>query len=209
MMLIILLSLLLAWKVVYPQMMNWFSVNDEVARTNTRIDTISKNIAYLSSISDATLSDSLEVAIHALPIQKDFAGILISLSQAARSSQVALSDYSVSFGNLDAKSGGTKDVGVITLKITVGGGVQGAKAFIDQIQQSVPLAEVVGLSASNNSEMTIRFFYKPFDSLSTKDTTALPQITAEKQELLAMLNTWWKKTKQGDDIQTPEDLGVE
>lgn len=207
--LIIVLSLLLAWKVVYPQMMNWFSVNDEVTRTSTRIDTISKNIAYLSTLSDATLSDSLDISIHALPIQKDFAGVLISLSQAARSSNIALSDYSVSFGDLESTAGAAKGIGVVSLKINVGGGVTGAKAFIEQVQQSVPLAEVVTLTASDNSEMTIRFFYKPFGSLSTPDTSPLPQITTEKQQLLTMLNTWWKKTKQGDDIQTPEDLGIQ
>lgn len=205
---IILLSTVLAWKVVYPQMMNWFSVNNEVAATRTRIDTISKNIAYLSSLSDATLSDSLDVSVHALPIQKDFAGVLISLSQAARSSQVALNDYSVSFGDLGAKVLEVKDLGVVNLKISVGGGVAGAKAFIDEIQKSVPLAEVVGLSASDTSEMTVRFYYKPLGSLSSSDTSPIPQLTLQKQELLTMLSTWWVKTKQGDDIQSPADLGV-
>lgn len=207
--LMIVLLVVLGWKVVYPQMMNWFSVNDEVARTRTRIETISKNISYLSALSDATLSDSLDISIHALPIQKDFAGVLISLSQAARSSNVALSDYSVSFGDLDSTAGVAKDVGVVSLKINVGGGVAGAKAFIEQVQQSVPLAEVIALTASDNSEMTIRFFYKPFGSLSAPDTSLLPQLTTEKQQLLTMLDTWWKKTKQGDVIQTPEDLGIQ
>lgn len=206
---IILLSILLAWKLVYPQMMNWFSVNDEVAATRTRISTISKNIAYLSSLSDATLSDSLDVSVHALPIQKDFAGVLVSLSQAARTSHVALNDYSVSFGDLGSKVLELKDLGVVNLKINVGGGVAGAKAFIDEIQKSVPLAEVVGLSASDTSQMTVRFYYKPLGSISASDTSPLPQLTSQKQELLTMLNTWWTKTKQGDDIESAADLGVQ
>jgi hypothetical protein len=206
---IIILSIVLAWKLVYPQMINWFSINDEVATTRARIKTISDNISYLSSLSDNTLSDSLDVSVHALPIQKDFAGVLISLSQAARSTNVSLQDYSVSFGDLGSKVLALPDLGVVNLKVNVGGGVKGAKAFIDQVQESVPLAEVVGLAASDTSEMTIRFYYKPLGSLSASDTAPLPQLTEQKQALLTMLNTWWAKTKQGDDIQAPEDLGVQ
>ncbi len=204
--LIFLISFVLIWKLVYPQVMNWFSVNEEIARTKERIKTIDANIQTLSQMNDSAITTDLEIAAHALPTEKDFVGILLSISQAAQTSQVSLEDYSVVVGDLADPTGKKKKIGSMQLKLNLGGGITRVREFLSQIQTSVPLAEAANISSEKNStEVVLLFYYKPLSDITLNDTKPLKKLTTTEQTLLKTLDEWWKKTKSSD---TFTDVGI-
>lgn len=204
--LVFVISFVLIWKLVYPQIMNWFSVNAEIARTQERIKNIDSNILALSQMNDVLISQNLEVAAHALPTEKDFIGILLSISQAAQTSQVSLDDYSVVVGDLVDPVGRKQKLGSMQLKLNLGGGIIRVREFLTQIQTSVPLAEIANISSEkNSSEIVILFYYKPLSDITLNDTKPLKKLTTEEQDLLKTLDEWWEKTKSSS---TFTDVGV-
>ena len=75
---------------VLPQLQSWFSIREEVIATRARITNINNNITYMSSLDRSVLNKQLEVAVTALPAEKNFDAILNAVSDASLEAGVSL-----------------------------------------------------------------------------------------------------------------------
>lgn len=194
---LILFSLFLFWKVVVPQISNWISINAEIEATEKRIAAIDSNIAYLSTLSNATLEEDYEITSTALPTEKDFVGMLTAVSLSANNASVILDDYSVSIGAITGKKAEISGMGILKLKLTVSGGVDGVQLFLKELHTKLPLSQVTTLQASKKSTVEIDFYYKPLSTAKFENTTPLPRITSEQQQLIQNLRAWWITMQAG------------
>jgi hypothetical protein len=189
---IILASFFLLVKVVVPQVENWFSINAEVTEEQTTISQLRANKSALVTADDSLLNQDVAVVSSALPFQKDFTGVLNAVNAASANAGVVLDDYSFQVGNLSTKSAQLSQGTSLTLKLSLKGGIEEIQGFIKEIQQKLPLAEVVSTSYSENgSALEVLFFYK----LTPKQTQVsytnpLPILTGDKETLLNTLAKW-------------------
>src|SRR5258708_34013674 len=62
----------LVYYVVIPQYQQWFSIQNEVADTQAKLNILNNNITFISSVDVASLDDELKSANTALPANRVF-----------------------------------------------------------------------------------------------------------------------------------------
>lgn len=192
---IFVVSFLLLWKVVIPQVDAFISVSNEVQNTKDRITILKNNITYLTSLSSVELDNELQLAFGALPSEKDFAGIIDAIGASALKSGVVVNDYSIAVGELATPSAKLKQYYSVDLALTVNGNKDASKDFLNQIQNTLPVAQVKTVSLTeDSSSMKISFYFKPFPKGTYKATQP---ITAIPQKAAAIVNTisLWKRNQ--------------
>lgn len=199
---IVLASFFLIIKVVVPQVENWFSINSEVASEKTTINQLRANKAMLVLADDAALNQDVAVVSSALPFQKDFTGVLNAVNAASANAGVVLDDYSFQVGNLSTKSAQLNQGTSMSLKLLIKGDIDHVQNFIKEIQEKLPLSEVVNTTYSvDGSALEILFYYK----LTPKQTQVsytnpLPNLSGEKATLLDTLTKWKDASNGGGDL---------
>lgn len=196
----IVVSLLLLFFVIIPEVGQWFSIRDEISATQKRIAVLQANIAFLTNLDKNTVTSQLQIASQALPPDKNFGTILDTIANAAVSSGISLSDYSFPVGNVSKSSAtdttNSTGVSTLTVTITVDGTVDQLSKFIKAIETSLPLAHVTSIDGNNGTTaVTIDFYQKPFPPVDSSGDTPLTPLSEEKKTLLQKLSTWGNATK--------------
>ena len=82
----VLICAILIFRIIIPEVSQWFSIRDEVIATQQQIATLQQNINFINNLDKNTLDSQLQTVSHALPPDKNFSYELIALSNAAASS---------------------------------------------------------------------------------------------------------------------------
>ncbi len=187
---VIIISSLLLWKIILPQVEKWFSIREEVIATEERIKTIRENILIASRVDENELTNNLNTAIAAYPSEKDFIGILAAVSESAGRTNVALDDFSFSVGELSTNSAEFK-VEPLLLDLIIMAESENVTNFVQEIQKKLPLSIIESYeSLGETKKITLAFPFQPLSKISYKDAEPLQQITARDQELLNTLSSW-------------------
>lgn len=128
----------------------------------TKLQILTNNYNVLSGLNDITLNSQLALAVGVLPSGKNFSSVLNSINLAANKSGVFLGDYEFQVGDLSKIPLG-KNVPALELTLSINGGVNETVKFVNELYNSLPIAEVTNITVSNNRSSIIAiFYYKPF-----------------------------------------------
>lgn len=167
-----------------PQIQSFLATKDEVAASEQTLATITQNYNTLISLNNNDLKQNTTIATQALPITKDFAGVLTGISNAAGLSGVVVSDYSFAVGDIN----GLKLVKDQTIKVTLNlqGNTEQIKKFLTSLQNLTPLSEVteVNILGDTSAQITANFYYSTLPKITFIDTNPLPQLAASQKQLL-------------------------
>lgn len=195
---IILTCITLFLLIIFPQIGELSSLQDEEKNTRQKIKVIKENMSFLGSISDSDVDSNFRALLLALSQEKDFGGIFSALSYAAGSSGVTLSDYGFSIGDLSTKSAQLSNLQSIPIDLSINGNLQSIKRFLQKLYETFPVSEVTSVQISGNTARiaTIFYYYKPFPSnfrfaadmnlskLSDKDRELLIKISSFRPGVL-------------------------
>ena len=202
--------ILLVFNIIIPELNQWFSIRDEVAATQQKIDTITQNISFINGLDRNKLNSQLQTVSSALPSNKDFGFMISALNSAAESSGVSLNDYAFQVGDVSAKGqkgaplNGLSSIGIT---ITVNGDINSIKRFIATLEKTAPVSEVISINGSGqNVSLSIQFYQKPFATVSFAPDTPLQPITSDKTQLLDKISKWGNVT-QTQNTPTEESSG--
>lgn len=190
--------LFLIFTVIIPQVTNWFSIRDEIVATRAKITVLQDNINFMNNLDKGMLNSQLSTATNALPPEKDFGSMLDVLSEASVTSGVSLNDFSFQVGNVASSSGAITDTqrkGLASIKITVVavGTVDRVRRFIQTLEKTVPVSELVNIDGSGQTiSLSIQFYQKSLPDLQIQPDQPLSPLSAEKVNLLQQLATWKK-----------------
>lgn len=196
--LISLVCIILLFKLVIPQVQNWFSIRGEVVATRERIDTINQNIAFMNNLDKERIDKQVSVATSALPFEKDFGGILNALTDASLKAGVVLDDYSFQVGSIASVSGKqnglVKGFSSVQLTITIIGNADGVGNFLKEINTRLPLSEATAVSGEFGiTNIRLQFYQKPFPQLVIKDEQPLAPFSANQTARLDEFEEWQSK----------------
>lgn len=195
-----LVTILLFWKAVLPQVGSWFFIQEEIKKTNADISLLKANQTILAGLSDSQLEDQFTVATTALPYAKDYAGIISSIDNATILAGVQRDDYSLQIGDLSTKSAQLASETSLPVKISLKGTVDQMQDFLQNINKELPLSEVVTVSFGNDgATIGLIYFYKFLpDNLQILYTSPIKTLNQSQTTLLKTLGTW--KQQSLDEI---------
>lgn len=196
MIVVISVCIVLLFRVVIPQVQDWFSITNEVEATRKRLATINNNIALITTLNKETLNNQLAISTEALPFEKDFGSIVNALSDAAITAGVSLDDYSFQPGNIASVSGkliapGKKDVSFIKVTISVGGDAKHVQAFLQHINETLPLSEITSVAGdAQQTNITLHFYQKQFPPITFRDDEPLVPLSVSDTTFVQQLSDW-------------------
>jgi len=191
------ISLILIFQLIIPQLESWFSIRDEVIATSARISTINQNINFMNNVDKSRLNNELQVSTNALPTEKDLGAILGALSDSALLAGVSFDDFSFQLGTIASGSGqnddkpSVKDLSTIKLTVVISGSVDGIGKFLKQINEKLPLSEIVSVDGDPEAtSVTLQFYQKQFPNIKFQDDRPLTSLSDADVALLQKLSKW-------------------
>lgn len=196
----VVICLVLIFQLILPQIYSWFSIREEIIATRERISVLQDNINFMNNLDRAVLNSQVDTATTALPPEKDFGSMLDVIAAASIASGVSLNDFSFQVGDVESSKGLVTDVrhhGLASIKVTVVavGTVDGVRRFIENLEQSIPVSEVVNIDGSGQTvSVSVQFYQKPIADVDIKEDQPLQPLSSEKVALLQKLASWKKSS---------------
>jgi hypothetical protein len=212
--------IMLLFGVIIPQIEKYLSIRTEVIAMREKISLINQNISFMNTLDKGLLAKQLETVSLALPIEKDFAGILKALSDSSVRAGVTLADFNFSVGEVSSKSAtktnnnlsgslpsavpspnlqgdsptlnnSLSDTTTIDFTVIVNGSVDRVNLFIKEIGEKLPISEVVSINNDNNTTtLNLKFHYKKYPDINYKEDDPIKPLSKEKAELIEELSSW-------------------
>lgn len=185
----IIVCFILLVQITIPQIGILSQRQEDVGAERKKLDNLTNNLNLLSGLNDYTLDSQLSLSVSALPPEKNFASVLNTISLAAGKAGVFLGDFEFQVGDLSKIPPGKKAPS-LSLALFVNGGVGGTLRFINELDRSLPLAEVLNIEVNNTSStVTVVFYYKPFVNI-TDSTLPLSPLSKTYTDTLKEISTW-------------------
>lgn len=183
---IILVCILLILFVIVPQVENIFAMQKKEEETRSKISSLKKNVAFVKNINQSKEQSQFFITLKALPVEKDYIGILDAIGTASQKAGVSTSDYSFQVGSLTVKTADNSTK--IGLSLTIIGGITETKQFLRELKRSLPLSEVSSTNVNlQSSSMTVAFHYKPLGFSDIDFYKELKPLSKQQQEVFSNL----------------------
>ncbi len=199
--LILLITLVLFLFAVLPRIRDLARLNDERKIELNKFSILKNNLDLLSNLDDSILSTQLLLVSTALPSEKDFEGVLSSISSATAKSNTSLSDYEFQVGGLSHPSiEESTGFPFLTLAVSIKGTPSQISEFIGSLSKSTPLSEVTSVTQNLNSAIiSINFYYKALVPFKFDDSQAISPISEKGKQVIKTLSSW-----EADELTQPE-----
>lgn len=204
----VVVSVLLFLKLVIPQYQNWSTLNEEAKTTREHIKTIKENIAYLNTLQDSEVEDSVVTATKALPTQKDFSGAMQAILASSIASGVQLEEFRFSVGNIATTSAGVStDPASMEISLDVQGDGKSLKDYITTLYKYLPLSTTTTVESATSeqggtSTISLTFPSSPLPEVPFLKTSPIPKSSPGNKAVLSTLKEW-----QAAQINVVDDTG--
>lgn len=189
---VIAISFLLILFFVIPQIQDFFSIQAEEERYREKNAVLKGNIALINSLNDSTLDLQFNTAALAISTQKDYVGVMNSLSTAAEKSGVTLGDFTVEVGDLSTSSARLTQSPLIEVDIQINGNINTIHSFINTLYAQLPLVKITTVQISNTSAIIhTEFPYKPYVAGTLDTTRRFTPFSNQEQEVLEKIQEWY------------------
>ncbi len=185
---IILISIILFLQFVIPQFKILLTARSEAKQASLKLQTLKENLNVITNIDEKSLDAQLRILNLALPLSKDFSGILNSIYLASQKTGVNLGSFSLQIGDLsDPKK--KDDFPTITLAVPINANAAAVSSFVETISKTVPLSEVILIKIRDiNSTIKLSFYYKPLGFTSYKEDAHINPLTQKGLSLINKLS---------------------
>jgi|SRR3989344_756027 len=188
---VILICIGLIVQVIVPQIRTFFKVREEAENASRRLADLKKDLEVLSSLDENMLESQLKITSFALPINKDFGGILSALYSAAQAAGVNVGAFSFQLGDLSKSE--EKDAKFPSIELTVNfeNDIGAVNNFIDIVGKTLPISDISAVSTDNDSSsVSLLFYYKVLSTSDIQKDERIVPISNDKLSLLDKLNTF-------------------
>jgi|SRR3989344_1423528 len=202
--LVIFITVILFLSFVLPGIKDVVKLNNERKTELNKLSILKNNLNLLSNIADSELSSQLLVVYSALPSEKDFEGVLNSISLATAKSGASLNDYEFQVGSLSSSPVETTGFPFLTLSVSIRGTPQQVAKFIGYLSESTPLSEVTSIiQNSNSATVAINFYYKALVPSQFNDSKAIAPISEKGKQIIRTLSSWGVNNLPGPEAPIP------
>ncbi len=185
---IILVCIILFWQFVIPQFKILLATKEEARQASLKLQILKENLNVVTNTDEKSLDEQLKILNLALPLNKDYSGILNSIYYASQKTGVNLGNFSLQIGNL-LDSEKKDDFPTISLSIPISANVAAVNSFIETISKTLPLSEVTQIKIRNiTSTITLSFYYKPLGLTSYVEDARISPLSKKGQSIIQQLS---------------------
>lgn len=188
---IIFACFILSLTVIFPQYNEFLKEGEEAKILKEELSVSKSNLTLFSTLGDSDVDQKINIALNAMPAEKDFTGILNAISQASAKSAVLVEDFSFQVGELSTMSAKLSKQPSMQINLSLLGGVEQTRAFLEELGKTLPLSEVTKVSFERNrSRITVSFFYRPFSNLKFDKKVPVKSLSQKDLQTLSKLSSW-------------------
>ena len=182
---IIVICIALFLQFVIPQFKILSLAQEEARLASLKLQILKENLNVLTNTDEKSLDSRLKILNLALPLNKDFGGILNSIYYASQKTGVSLGSFSLQIGELaDTKK--SVDFPSISLTIPISANAPAVNSFVEVLSKTVPISEVTIIKIRNvSSSIKLSFYYKPLGFTNLKEDARINPIS---QKGLGIIN---------------------
>lgn len=185
---IIMVCIALFLQFVIPQFKILFASQEEAKQASLKLQTLKENLNVLTNTDEKSLGEQLKLLNLALPLNKDFSGILNSIYYASQKTGVNLGSFSFQIGGLEDTQK-NDEFPSISLSIPVNANAQGVSGFVDTLNKTLPLSEVTQIKIRNiASSVKVSFYYKPLGFSSLKEDARINPLSQKGLTIIQKLS---------------------
>jgi len=188
--LIIFACIILFFQFVIPQLKSLIAAREQVKKASLTLAVLKENLNVLVNTNENSLDAQLKILNLALPLDKDFTGILSSIYYTSQETGVSLGAFSLRIGDLGKEEKNDK-FSTITLSVPVNSDVAGVISFVEKISKTVPLSEVTLIKIGEiTSTINLSFYYKPLGIAGIKEDIRINPLPQKGLELISILESF-------------------
>lgn len=192
---IILACIFLFFQFTIPQFNSLLEARQEANEASARLQILKENLNVLTNTDENLVDFQLEILNSALPLGKDFAGILNAINYASLKTGVALGSFSFQLGDL-SKSERSGQFPMVNVVVPVNGDATAISSFVGALSNSMPLSEISFIKVGGvSSTINLSFYYMPLESSGNSD-----KVNPISQKGLLLIN---KLKSFGDTSSNP------
>lgn len=197
---VVLICIVLFFQFVIPQFIALISAREQAKEASLKLGVLKENLNVLANTNENSLDSQLKILNLALPLNKDFTGILSSIYYAAQKTGVGLGSFSLQIGDLGKEEMNDK-FSTISLSLPVNSDIAGANSFAEIIGKTVPLSEVTLIKIGERaSTVNLLFYYKPLGATHIKEDVRINPIS---QKGLLLINKLSDFGNPSSEISNP------
>lgn len=188
---VIFVSLILIILIIVPQIKTLFEAQEEGKFASQRLEKLKKDLNTLQTLDGETLESQRKTSTMALPVNKDFGGILNALFTASQKTGVRIGRFSFQIGDISKEEQKDVNFSVISLKVSLENDIQRVNSFISEIQKTVPLSAIDLITTDNRiSTIDLLFYYKVLPPTGVTKDIVISPLSQEKKSLLDRINSF-------------------
>lgn len=187
---IILISIILFFQFVIPQFGTLLATRKEFGEASLKLETLKENLNILTNINESSLDSQLRTLTLALPLNKDFIGVLNSIYLTSQRTGANLGSFSFRVGDI-SKSENDDKFPVVKLSVPINSSFVVINSFIETIIKTVPLSEVSLVKVGDTSSaIDISFYYKPLGVSNYSQDARISPISQKGLTLVGELDAF-------------------
>lgn len=188
---VILVCIGLIMQIIVPQFKTLFKVREEAKNASRRLAELKEDLSILSSLDKEVLDSQLETTSFALPINKNFGGILSALFSAAQTSGVIIGKFSFQVGDLAKADQEDTKFSSIDLTISLENDIEAVNNFIDAIGKTLPISDISFVKTENKiSIISLLFYYKFLPVPNVQEDIRVLPVSDDKLLLLSKISSF-------------------
>lgn len=185
----VVICLLLLFLIIIPQLINFFNSNKLISQEKERFSLLNEKINQLGNINLPVFKENLDVALIALPAEKDVPGSISQILFLLGKNSLKLDTISLSTVVSDANS--VAGVASFNIKLAVSGDATALKNFISNLNKTPRLMKITGLEVSTRkdnssvqADMNITAYYESLPTTISDLEKPVPQISSQENQIL-------------------------
>ncbi|MBI2026033.1 MAG: hypothetical protein HYT06_01485 [Candidatus Levybacteria bacterium] len=183
--------LILFFAVVMPQLQGVLDAKQKEEIAREKLEKLKANYNLLSNMDEIKLGQDLQSLSRGLSSNKDFAGIINSISYNSLNAAVVLSDFEFVVGDISNKEPNTTPFPSLRIEVRVSGEPTAILNFIKKLYASTPLVEATSIAISNNSAiLRLQFYYKAFPQGQISNETLVSAFSQKENDLIDKITSW-------------------
>lgn len=156
-----------------------------------KLNMLQNNYNFLINLDEQQSDADLKTLTKILPIEKDFFGMMTSVSKASSVAGISIDNYKFYLGNLSKLTGEDTQYPTILMDLALSGSGVSVNNFINELYKTAPLVEVSTIKyQTGKASITLAFYFKPLPPQNIANDTPVRQLSAIEQKLLNSLRTW-------------------
>jgi len=177
-------------KITIPSIQDLLKGYEEQKVGIQTLENLRGKLNFVKSLDNSNITSQFNLVNKALPIIKDFDGVLSAISDSSNKSGVAIGGFKFLVGSLSKEEDGN-EYPTLNVSLSVIGGVEAVDKFIGSLAKALPLSEITKVSSQkDNSTVAIDFYYKPLKKSKYDESLPINQISNDGLKLIEELSTF-------------------